>query len=265
VQHHDAGHLVPRLSWLLSPDQKTIFWICDIAKAFLAPLTRPELADRVWLNPVNPPPAGISIHDCVEQGRVMLYQPALVVTHEDEMLGKALKRQFFRATFARKERRRGVAYICDEFQRFVTADPESGEQSFLDRCRAYRTICVLATQSVASIRYALMSEAGVMRESALDSAQTVMLNNIGNKFFFRNTDHGTHALLQGMIPHSPLFGPHVVAVRPLSTLKPGECYALLASGNWGLQQIRLKNGSRKPPAETFDSIYSTCSPGLSTF
>jgi hypothetical protein len=246
AEKHGADHLLPRFSWLMAPELRSLFHFCDIAQAMLAPLARPELAERIWLNPVSPPPLAVSIRDCVEHGRVMLYQPPLVMSEADEALGRVIKRLFFRATFSRHERRRGVAYICDEFQRFVTGDPESGEQSFLDRCRAYRVICVLATQSVAAIRYALLTQGGGTSQSALDSAVNVMLSNVGNKFFFRNTDQGTHALLREMIPYSPLFPIHVVAVRPLSSLRPGECYALLANGDWGRHQIRLSEPGGDP-------------------
>lgn len=253
AEKHGAEYLLPRFSWLMAPEARSLFYFCDIAQAFLSPLADAGLSERIWLNPVSPPPGAVSIRRCVEHGRVMLYQPPLVMTEADEALGRVIKRLFFRATFSRQERRRGVAYICDEFQRFATGDPESGEQSFLDRCRAYRVICVLATQSVAAIRYALLTQGGGISYGALDSAVNVMLSNVGNKFFFRNTDQGTHAFLQGMIPYSPLFSIHVLAVRPLSSLRPGECYALLANGDWGRHQVRLGKSGGHPGSADGDT------------
>ena len=252
-----SDHLIPRLSWIRTPDMKTLYWLGDIAQSLIAPLANPEIGKRLCLNPVKSTPDCVPIQECVDNGEVILFQPNHVMTEEDEMLGKALKRIFFRANFSRQNKLRGVAYICDEFQRFVTGDRESGEQSFLDRCRAYRTICVLATQSIASLRYSLQSGSQSMRDSALDNSVTVMLNNIGNKFFFRNTDLGTHALLHSLIPTSPVFAAHAVSVRPISTLKPGECYYLLASGNWGRHQIKLNhysgNGLQLQPKPTADA------------
>lgn len=122
-------------------------------------------------------------------------------------------------------------YICDEFQRFITHDEDSGEQSFLDRCRAYRVCCGLATQSIASLRYSLPSKAG---EHAID----VILINTGTKPFFRTTDNDTANSLSGLISAPPQPNKqHVVRVRPLSTLKPGECYYLLVNGKAGRGQI----------------------------
>jgi hypothetical protein len=239
LREHNLHQLSHSFSWMAASDENSIFWICDIADTLLGPLKNAELNERIWLNPVTAPQKSISVRDCVESGKVMLYQPALIPTHEDDILGRAFKRLFFRATFTRKNLRRGVAYICDEFQRFVTGDEETGEQSFLDRCRAYRTICVFASQSVASIRYALLTQNPLLSQSALESSLAVILANIGNKFFFRNTDGETHNIVEKIIPMSTVFPHHIMQLRPLSTLRPGECYTFLATGDWSRQQIPL--------------------------
>ena len=109
-----------------------------------------------------------------------------------------------------------------EFQRFISADPSSGEQSFLDRCRAFRVICVLSTQGLSSLSYALKTSS---RTRAPEDAINVLLTNTGNKFFFRNTDDIIQSRLIGLIPEPSVEGkPHLIRVRPASTLGVGEAY-----------------------------------------
>lgn len=176
----------------------------------------------------------LSIYGMVESGRVIVFSPPAIGQDSITLVGKVLKTLFFQAVFTRRDKERPVAYICDEFHRFVTCDAESGEQNLLDRCRAYRCICILATQSVESVRYALTGQRNP------DAAIGVMLNNIACKLFLRNSDLRTADLLYGLLPRAPGDGPHVVHVRPLTSLRPGEMYFLHADSTWGRAQVTLR-------------------------
>ena len=171
-------------------------------------------------------------------GTIYVYQPS---RHKhDELIAKACKSLFFEAVLDSRER--GVpdpsmplaGYIADEFQRFVTADAVHGEQSFLDVCRSFGAFAVLACQSIASLRYALCDLEGDpdKRNSAID----IICNNTATKMFFRSTDEETVRRVRTV---SPLMsgGHSVIDIRPLSTLKAGECYASFPDGRFERVQI----------------------------
>lgn len=171
-------------------------------------------------------------------GTVYVYQPS---RHKhDELIAKACKSLFFEAVLDSEERRVPdpsmplAGYIADEFQRFVTADPVHGEQSFLDVCRSFGAFAVLACQSIASLRYALCDLEGDpdKRNSAID----IICNNTATKLFFRSTDEETVRRVRTV---SPLLsgGLSVTDIRPLSTLKAGECYASFPDGRFERVQI----------------------------
>ncbi len=159
------------------------------------------------------------------------------MTSVSACVGKVLKSCFFKKLIV-PERLNNITtrpffYICDEFQRFITHDEESGEQSFLDRCRAYRVCCALATQSLASLRYAFPHEKG-------SQAINILITNTGTKLFFRTTDSSTADTLLNLIPEPHRQDrPHVVRVRPPSTLQPGECYYVLVNGTSGRGQVMV--------------------------
>ena len=171
-------------------------------------------------------------------GVMYLYQPSR--HRHDELVAKACKTLFFEAVLDSPERRKDgetmpmAAYIADEFQRFITADPIHGEQSFLDVCRAFGAFAVLACQSIASLRYALceLETDPEKRNSAID----IICNNTGTKMFFRSTDVETVRRISSI---SPLLsnGPSLIASRPLSSLRPGECYASFPDGRFERVQI----------------------------
>jgi type IV secretory pathway TraG/TraD family ATPase VirD4 len=202
-------------------------------------LTSPALFGALSLNPFESPSGALSVRDLREQGKWLVYAPSASSPAMD-IVGRAIKIIFFAATFCRHPEvaARPTIYVCDEFQRFVTADPESGEQNYLDRCRAFRGICILATQSIPSLRYALGgSHAGDPSGEALNA----LLNNAGNKLLFRTSDPGTSAEIQRSLPAPTLQGrPHIIEVRPPSTLHPGECYFIFSNGKWGRGQISMR-------------------------
>lgn len=197
-------------------------------------LINPQLEAHVNLSPFHELEGDLHVRDCLASGRVVCYRPS-DASDAANAIGRTLKSLFFLHSFTREDLERPFVYICDEFQRFITNDPVSGEQSFLDRCRAYRGICVLATQSEAAIRYALAVDGDSKRDEA---AIDILLNNTGTKLFFRSTDQLTKHRLLDLLP-SPHNGPHIIQVRPPVTLSPGECYYLQADGSWGRGQVRL--------------------------
>ncbi len=178
----------------------------------------------------------ISIREQIENGKIIIYSPDSSFSSDaDRLIGKTLKMKFFQYVFTtfedvKKPRRKPVFYICDEFQRYITSDEESGEQRFLDRCRAYNTTCVLATQSIASLLDTTKNECAI----------EVMLENTGNKIFFRSTSPKVTNRLKNLLPNAPIINqPHVIDHRPPTTLKPGECYYLLSNGSWGRTQLPM--------------------------
>jgi len=171
-----------------------------------------------------------------ERGDCVIYTP-LDESDVQTMIGKILKSKFFEFTFKRHNPIRPFFYICDEFQRFITSDKESGEQSYLDRCRAYRAVCVLSTQSISSLEYAL-NESG--KGSTVSPALNVILTNTGNKLFFRNSDQNTQHILRNFIAAPFISGrPALTDVRPVTTLVAGECYYFTSNGRQGRGQVDL--------------------------
>ena len=171
-------------------------------------------------------------------GKLVLFQPAR--DGLDNLVAISLKAAFFEAVLDDEDRATGakdlplVGYVADEFHRFITSDPLHGEQSFLDTCRSFGAFCVLASQSVASLEHALAHGGGSYRQD--ESAVEILWNNTANKLVFRTTDPKTANRVDDLCPHRPgLAG--VVRVRPVSTLRTGECYAMLADGRFERRQL----------------------------
>lgn len=171
-----------------------------------------------------------SIGAAIERGAVIVFQPRQKPTHD--IVGAALKSLFYRCVMERKDMLRPIGLICDEAQRFITADPETGEHSFLDRCRAYRVNAILATQSMAALEAVVNSEPG--GRSALES----ILVNTPTKACFRTTDFSASHMMKSFIPADPSGQGHVLNARPLSSLKVGECYYSIG-GTWGRSRYQL--------------------------
>ena len=172
-----------------------------------------------------------------ENQTIFIYQPNLRGT---DLVAKALKALFFEAVLddrARRGRDHGrplVAYVADEFHRFITVDSTHGEQSFLDTCRSFGAFCVLACQSVSSMRYALHDLEP--NSEKVKAAISILLSNTGTKLFFRTTDIETGDWVASLASTGPDLT-NVVRVRPLSTLRPGECYGVLVDGRFRRAQL----------------------------
>ena len=172
-------------------------------------------------------------------GRLLVFQPARDAL--DRLIAVALKALFFEAVLADPDRARGaddvplVGDVCDEFHKYVTSDAVHGEQSFLDTCRSYGTVCVLATQSLSSIEHALSLGGGT--RATHEASLKILWNNTAAKLVFRSTDASTADCVAELCPNHPGWTA-VTRVRPLSTLAPGECYAALPDGRFERRQLR---------------------------
>ena len=170
--------------------------------------------------------------------RFVLYQPAR--DGSDALVAAALKARFFESVFLDEDRQGGsptlpcVAYVADEFHRYVTADPIHGEANFLDSARSFGCVSVLATQSIASVVHALEHSGGSATERR--ASVEIVLTNTGTKLAFRTTDERTAGRVQELTPYRPGHAP-ITRVRPLSALSPGACYAFLPDGTFGLHQL----------------------------
>ena len=169
---------------------------------------------------------------------VYVFRPRL--DRNEAIVAKALKAAFFEAVLSCSRRQRDgqsmplVGYVADEFHRFVTSDPNHGEQSYLDTCRSFGAFCLVACQSIASLEHAL---AGTDNNETLNrAAVSILLNNTGNKLFFRSTDKALHERVEQLCPGGGSMG-KLTHVRPLSTLRPGECYASLSDGRFERRQL----------------------------
>lgn len=176
-------------------------------------------------------------------GTVYVYQPSL--GHgRDALVARALKAQFFEAVLSDPKRQENgsdmplVAYVADEFHRFITSDVVHGEQSFFDTCRSFGAFCVVASQSMSSLHHAL---AGASFTNKDEKAVEILLNNTGTKLFFRTTDRALHDTIDRLCPLTPYL-PKSTEVRPPSTLRPGECYAVVTDGRFLRCKIDLNVG-----------------------
>jgi hypothetical protein len=139
------------LNTLYHGTRSGVIWM---ANGILSDLASEELASCVSVNPLEPPPHLLSVKQALEDGDLVVYAPSGSSPIAD-MVGRCLKSKFFEFAFQRANKVRPFFYVVDEAHRFLTAGSQDGEQSLLDRCRAYRTGVVLATQSIASMIYRL--------------------------------------------------------------------------------------------------------------
>lgn len=199
----------------------------------------PSRVLRFGCEPGDAPPT-IDFRDDVErdvgEGRT-IYVVRAGLSRTDALVARAIKAAYFGAVLESPRRaERGecdmplAAYVADEFHRFVTADEAHGEQSYVDTCRSFGGCCVLATQSVSSLRYAL-DEA-----SASESAVDLLIANTATKLVFRSTEEGVLKLVERLCSDRAALMPFV-KIRPPSTLHVGECYAALSDGRSERRQL----------------------------
>ena len=185
--------------------------------------------------------------NATDGGTIYVYQPQL--GHgRSPLIARVLKAVFFETVLGDARRQENgadmplVAYVADEFHRFITSDRVHGEQSFFDTCRSFGAFCVVASQSMSSLHHAL---AGASYTNKDAKAVEILLNNTGTKLFFRTTDSALHETIERLCPLTPSL-PKVTQVRPPSTLRPGECYAVATDGRFLRCRIDLKAGYTSP-------------------
>lgn len=208
--------------------------IISVINNVLDELASEEMAQYLSINPFEPPASFLSVAQVIDNGHFLVFTPSSQFGLADTV-GRVLKTKFFAYALERRQQIRPFFYIADEAQRYISGDRISGEQSFLDRCRAYRCVSVLATQSIASLRFALAATDNGPESATLGAASlSSVLQNIGNTLYFRTIDNETSQNLMHLFPNPPILGrPHIVAVRPLSSLAVGESYYLFADGRMG--------------------------------
>lgn len=217
--------------------------VLSVAMNYLKVPASETFARYIWCNPLVPPGKGaaVSILEAMEEGRILLVGVLDRKSLDaEDAVGKVIKGLFFRFTFLRKDMNRPLVYACDEFQRFITGDEETGEQSYIDRCRAMNVSCIMATQSPNSLLYALRAKAGSV--SPQDSFR-IICDNTANKFFFRTTNPVVREELRMQIPIREGLS-HVLDVRPPASLEVGECYGILSNGRWGIWRINIGGGTQ---------------------
>lgn len=209
-----------------------------------------QSSDRLDLAPLVSPRTA--------DGTVLVVQPAR--DDADHLVTVALKASMFEAVLDDPDRIGGgpdlplVAYVCDEFHRFVTCDPVHGEQSYLDTCRAAGGCCVLATQSVASVEHALVTR-GV--SAGVPAALDIIWTNTAAKLIFRSTHSDTGLRVQELCP-GPGGAQSVVCARPLSGLPTGSCYAALPDGRF--ERCRLEPFVAPEAVRALDRYPAFCAP-----
>ena len=250
--------------------------VLSSARVACSALAGPELATTVYFG-CEPGAAGTGglareLERAVSRdalGRVFLYQPSR--SGLDSLVGKIIKGLFFEAVLNDADRVRGgaelplVGYVADECHRFITSDPVHGEQSFLDTCRSFGVACVLACQSVASLEHALAQRGGGYDQDR--AAVSIMWNNTGSKLFFRSTDPQTARRVDELCPTYPGLT-RVTYVRPLSALRPGECYAVLSDGRFERRQLEpvlaaepeRSAATKRSPDEPASRVRNGCEP-----
>ena len=172
-----------------------------------------------------------SVAELIDAEKIIVHQPA--GTYSGDIAGRLLKSRFFADALERPDMLQPLGYIVDEFQNYITSDRETGEQSFIDRCRSYRVNCVLVTQSMASIELALAKQGEELPKLVIN----ILAANTATKLIFRTSDDGTYASLKGWIPAAPIGHTHIVDVRHPALLPVGTAY-YLCDGGWGVYEYK---------------------------
>ena len=172
-------------------------------------------------------------------GTLVLFQPA--TDGVDRLVAVALKALFLESVFDDPDRARGgadlplVCYVADACERYITSDPLHGEQSFLDNARSFGACCVLASHSVTRLNAVIETVRGSSGQH--ERAKQIWWDRIASKLVFRTTDPQTARLVADCCPCRPDL-PRVVRVRPVPSLRAGECYAALSDGRFERAQLR---------------------------
>jgi hypothetical protein len=229
------AELVARIVTVITLAPNTRSSVIRMVNGILCDIAAEEFANCVSLSPFEPPEKWVFRAGDAGFGEILVYIPTVSPSEVAVIVGRCIKAKFLEFVFTRTNKVRPFAYIVDEAQRFITAEEQDGEQRLLNSCRPYRTMVVLSTQSITSLKVRLEST-----RSAAASSLQVILNNCSNALYFRSRDVSTQESVRARIHECPVHGrPHVVKVRPLTSLSIGGCHAPRANGSWGLFQVHL--------------------------
>ncbi|NPA72872.1 MAG: TraM recognition domain-containing protein [Gammaproteobacteria bacterium] len=214
---------------------KQFFYYTSYLMPMLNVVTSKSFRQAVDLNLNMKSAHSIDLESVLDKQRIVIFTPKTLI-ETDVAIAKILKKQLFDYTFNRQNKKAPLIYIADEFQNFISTDEASGEHNFLDRCRSYRMTCVLATQSYESLQQKAIMQSAEVGASAVKG----IINNTSTKVFFKGSNPETEAYVMNLIPSAPVLNAlHVVKVRPLTSLRTGECYYLNSDGEWGVQQVNI--------------------------
>ncbi len=247
IQEKLYNNNLPQIEFFGIAPIDTFTSITSVSQVFFDDWTDQIIDSALWSNPFEILEDTISIEEAILNKKVLIFSiPPYNISDHHYRLGKIIKNKFFSFCFKtctiREKNNIPVFYIADEFHRFITGDEESGEQNFLDRCRDYNISCIMATQSISSLKYGINDNTG-FSDKNLDNSVDIVLNNCCTKFFFRTTDTETNSKLKSLIPSVPNpefsnYG-HVIDVSPVSSLNTGECYFITSKGKWGKSKINI--------------------------
>lgn len=176
--------LLRRLTELTSQsDARTRGVFTSILAQVIEPLAHP-LSRLIATYPVTWTP-----ESWLSEGRILLVRlPFVTEPGPSNYVARFIKLSLQRLVLSRRRPDlagcdRPCYFVFDEAHRFITSDQDTGDQYFVDRCRAMNTGCIYATQSVSALQSLLV-------ESQLET----FLANINSRVFGRTLDRPTAEL-----------------------------------------------------------------------
>lgn len=219
----------------------------------LTQLSDPALGDLVALDPLgNSGQIGtVSLAMMLDAGYIVLYQPRQFSENADGLMATVLRVLFQKYITRRANLQQPLVYVCDEFHRYVNCDEQYGDDVFLSFCRSYRVMACLCTQSMAALQTAIAHKKS---PGLAEYATRALLNNCGNRLWFRTIDPQTQLDVRAVYPFQESHSrPHILDVRPLAKLETGTAYFLTADGREGRERITLLSSGALEPNRKAES------------
>lgn len=240
IQRHGLQCTNVLTAYALDNDlQRQITYFAQSVGPMLSQLSDPSLEALVELDPLKSSinKTTKSLASILDAGGIVLYSPGLLADNADALVASTLRMLFQRYVSQRKNMLQPLVYVCDEFHRYVNCDEHYGDDVFLSFCRSYRVMACLCTQSMAALQTAIAHQ----KSSAMaEYATRALLNNCGNRMWFRSIDPQTQSEVRSIYPFQESHcRPHVLDVRPLSKLETGSAYYLTAFGQQGREHQQM--------------------------
>lgn len=137
---------------LASLDHKTWSIFQSIVVQITNRLSHPLIENLCSSSPTDP------LDSWLGEGKVFLVRlPFDLQPLQSNFLARLIKMSLFKRVLTQSpDELRPSFFVVDEAHRFITGDDESGDHNFIDRCRAFRSGCIYASQSLNPVR-ALLS------------------------------------------------------------------------------------------------------------